>query len=193
MADLLSQSQALSILPDAMSLNRLSSGRYSWLYSACLLLPQNPRGPIIRKGNSSTLKIWWCRGVSLPGPFKLDNLHPVEPLLSWNLCNFSTFILGTHSYYPRVPIIRKGNSSNFKIEWDRGFSVPGAFKLDYFHPFKPFWFRKFSTFFTFILGRKLLLPQRANNGKGEFSQLQNWMRQRVFSAWGIQTGPFPST
>ena len=24
----------------------------------------------------------------------------------------------------------------------------------------------------------------------EFTQLQNWMRQTVFSAWGIQTGPF---
>ena len=34
-----------------------------------------------------------------------------------------------------------------------------------------------------------LLPQRANNGKGEFSQLQKWMRQRGFSAWGLQTRP----
>ena len=30
------------------------------------------------------------------------------------------------------------------------------------------------------------------NGKSEFSQPQKWMRQRVFSAWGIQTGPFAS-
>ena len=30
------------------------------------------------------------------------------------------------------------------------------------------------------------------NGKRELSQLQNWMRQRGFSAWGIQTGPFAS-
>ena len=34
--------------------------------------------------------------------------------------------------------------------------------------------------------------QRANNGKGQFLQPQNWMRQRVFSAWGIQSGPFAS-
>ena len=27
-------------------------------------------------------------------------------------------------------------------------------------------------------------------GKGKFSQLPIWMRQRGFSAWGIQTGPF---
>ena len=32
--------------------------------------------------------------------------------------------------------------------------------------------------------------QRANNEKGEFSQLQKWMRQRGFSTFGIQTGPF---
>ena len=37
---------------------------------------------------------------------------------------------------------------------------------------------------------RLLLPQRANYGKSESFQLQNWMRQRGFSAWGIQTGPF---
>ena len=33
--------------------------------------------------------------------------------------------------------------------------------------------------------------QRANNEKGEFSQLLPiWIRLRGFSAWGIQTGPF---
>ena len=31
-----------------------------------------------------------------------------------------------------------------------------------------------------------LLPQKANNGKGKFSQLPIWMRLRGFSAWGIQ-------
>ena len=28
------------------------------------------------------------------------------------------------------------------------------------------------------------------NGKRAFSQLHNWMRQRGFTAWGIQTGPY---
>ena len=36
--------------------------------------------------------------------------------------------------------------------------------------------RKFSHFFTFILGGQFLLPQRANNGKRAFTQLLNWMR-----------------
>ena len=38
-------------------------------------------------------------------------------------------------------------------------------------------------------GGQFLLPQRTNKGKWEFSKLQNWMRQRGFSAWGIQIGP----
>ena len=37
---------------------------------------------------------------------------------------------------------------------------------------------------------QFLLPQRTINGKREFLQPQKWMRQRVFSALGIQTGPF---
>ena len=38
-----------------------------------------------------------------------------------------TFILGGHSYYPRGPIISKGNSPNPKFECDRVFTVLGAF------------------------------------------------------------------
>ena len=71
--------------------------------------------------------------------------------------------------------------------------MPGAFKLDHLHSIKPFLFRKFSHFFTFILGGQFLLPQRANNVKRKFIQPQMWMRKRAFSAWGIQTGPFAGT
>ena len=51
--------------------------------------------------------------------------------------------------------------------------MPGAFKLDHLLPFKPILFGNFSNFFTFIQGSQFLLPQsqRANNEKGEFSQL----------------------
>ena len=65
--------------------------------------------------------------------------------------------------------------------------MPGAFKLELLQPVKPI---LFNNFFTFILGSQFLLPQRANNGKREFTQLQKWMMQRIFSAWGIQIGPF---
>ena len=117
---------------------------------------------------------------------------PLNPICSETFSSFSLSYWEVNSSYPRGPIMGKGNSSNFKTEWDRGISVPGAFKLDHLHPFKPLLFRKFSIFFTFILGGPFLLPQRTNNGKREFSQPQKWMRQKVFSAWGIQTEPFTS-
>ena len=68
--------------------------------------------------------------------------------------------------------------------------MPGAFKLDHLQPIKPLLFQYFFTFSTFILGDHFLLPQKANYQKWEFFQLQNRMRQGVFSAWGIQTRPF---
>ena len=68
--------------------------------------------------------------------------------------------------------------------------LPGAFKLNQLHPFWPLWFPKFSNYFTIILGVQFLLPQRTNNEKRKITQLQIWTRQRGFSAWGIQTGPF---
>ena len=40
------------------------------------------------------------------------------------------------------------------------------------------------------IAAQFLLPQRNNNGKGDLTQLQNWMRWMGFSALGIQTGPF---
>ena len=121
---------------------------------------------------------------------------------NWTICtllsqfyfpNFTTFSLsywGAISYYPRRPIMRKGNSPNSKIGWYRGVSVPGAFKLDHLQPVKPILFFNFSNFCTFILGGHFFLPQKANNEKGEFSQLQKRMVQRGLCAWGIQTGPF---
>ena len=68
--------------------------------------------------------------------------------------------------------------------------MPGPFNLDHLQSLKPLLFPNFYTFFTFILGGQFLLPQRANIGKRAISQLQNWMRQRVSSAWGSQTRPF---
>ena len=70
--------------------------------------------------------------------------------------------------------------------------MPGACKLDHLQPIEPILFQNIFNFFAFILGGQFLLPQRANNGKREFIQLQNWMRQRGFGAWDIQTGPFPA-
>ena len=121
---------------------------------------------------------------------------------NWTICitlgpssskNFQTFLLSyweANSYYPRGLIMGNGESPNSRIEWEWHFSVPGAFKLDRLQPIEPTLSLWFSNFSTFILGGQFLLPQRANNGKREFTQLQNWMRQRIFSAWGILIGLF---
>ena len=120
-------------------------------------------GPIMGKGNSSNFKtdkdIWF----QMPWTFKPGHLQAIKPLLFPNFCNLYTFILGAISYYPRGPIMGKGNSHNPKTEWDSGFSVLGTFVLDHLHHFKPISLWNFFNFFTFILGSQFLLPQRANN------------------------------
>ena len=90
------------------------------------------------------------------------------------------------------PIMGKGLIPNSNIGWHRRFSAPGAFKLDHLQPIKPLLFPNFYNFFTFILGGQFLSPQRANNGKREFIQLQNWMRQRGLGAKAIPSGPYES-
>ena len=74
----------------------------------------------------------------------------------------------------------KGNSPNFKSERERGFPVPGAFKLDHLYAFKPLLSWRNSIFFTFVLGGQFLFPQRANNGKRELTQLKLFHIQTIF-------------
>ena len=122
----------------------------------------------------------------------LQAKQPIEPILFHMIINFSPSYWEANSYYPRGPILGKRKSPNSKIGWERGFPVPGAFKPDHLQPIKPLLFQNFYNFFTFILGGQFLLPQRANIGKREFTQLQNWMRQRGLTARAIQSGPFAS-
>ena len=56
--------------------------------------------------------------------------------------------------------------------------MPGAFKLDHLQPFEPILSQKIFNFLTFILEGQFLLPQRANNRRGEIIRLQNRMRRR---------------
>ena len=44
-------------------------------------------------------------------------------------------------------------------------------KLDCLQSYEPILSKEIFNFSTFILGGQFLLPQRANNGKGEFTQL----------------------
>ena len=148
------------------------------------------RANIGKRENFSSLEKNEAVGFHCLGHSNWTICIPLSPFCYRKFPTFSLSYWEANSYYPRGPIMGKGNSSNPKSGWDRGFSVPGTFKLDHLHPSKPLLLQKISNFFTFILGGQFLLPQRANNGRGEFIQLQNWMRQWVFSAWGIQTGPF---
>ena len=64
---------------------------------------------------------------------------PLNPFCSNDFPSISLSYWEANSY-PRRSIMGKGNSSNFKTERDKGFSVPQAFKLDHLHIFKPILF-----------------------------------------------------
>ena len=113
-----------------------------------------------------------------------------RPFIFCDISICFTFILGGHFLLPQRANTEKRENVNSRTEWDRGFLVPGTFKLNHLHPFKPILFWQFSICCTFILGDHLLLPQRAITEKREISQFQNWIRQRGLGALGIQTGPF---
>ena len=78
---------------------------------------------------------------------------------------FSLSYWEANSYYPRGPILGKGQFLNSKTGWVRGFPMPVAFKLDHFQSIKPFLFWYFWYFYMFILGSHFILPQTAKNGK----------------------------
>ena len=90
---------------------------------------------------------------------------------NWTICShlsqfcsakFQTFPLSywrAISYYPRGPIMGKGNSSNLNTEWDRGFTVPRAFKLDHLQPIQPILWWKFSISYIFIMGAISYYPR----------------------------------
>ena len=128
---------------------------------------------MMRKGNSPNSRNGLDRGVWVPGAFKLDHLHHVEPILVSKFYNFFTFILEANSYYPRGLIMRKGNSPNSRNGLDRGVSVPGAFKLDHLHPVKPILFPKFYNFFTFILKANSYYPSGLIMRKGNSPNSRN--------------------
>ena len=151
------------------------------------LFPQRANSEKREKPNSRNE---WDRGFECLGHSNWTICIPLSHFCSGNFQNFSLSYWEANSYYPRGLIVRKGSFANSRNGWDRGISVPGAFKLDHWHPSKPLLIWHFSKLFTFILGGQFLLPQRANSEKGEFCQFQKWMRQGIFSAWGLQTGPF---
>ena len=93
-----------------------------------------------------------------------SNWTTCTPLSPFWFGDFSTFPLsyrGVQSYYPREPIMGKGHSPNFRIEWDRGAWVLGAFKLDHLHSFKPILVSDIFQLFHFHTGEPILItPER---------------------------------
>ena len=130
-----------------------------------------PRGLILGNGESSNSRNEWEWQLWVTGAFKLDHLQPIKTILCKNFSNFSTLILGGQFLLPQRTNNGKGNSLNSKSEWDSGFSVPWAFKLDHLQSLEHILFQKILNFFTFILGGQFLLPQGANMKKREFTQL----------------------
>ena len=127
----------------------------------------------------------------MPGAFKLEHLQPIKPLLFQYLFTFSIFILGRPILItPEGQLWEKGILPTSKQNETGGFQCLGHSNWVICSRLSHFCSKYFLTFSTFILGDHFLLPQKANYQKWEFFKLQNRMRQGVFSAWGIQTGPF---
>ena len=139
---------------------------------------------------------WHPSDHSLNGPLSICVPYQPEPgikmKMSWKMFCFSLLCWEANSYYPsRGPIMGNNNSFKHRDGWDRGFSVPWEYKPDHYCPLSPL----YPGYFTNISllkwdSRLILITPVANNGKGEFFQPRKWTRQRVFSAWGIQTGQF---
>ena len=68
--------------------------------------------------------------------------------------------------------------------------MPGASKLDHLQSFQKILLSKFSIFSSFILGAISYYP-RGPIIEG-LTQLQIWIRQMNFTAWGVQTRPLVS-
>ena len=127
----------------------------------------------------------------MPGAFKLDHLHPVEPILFSKFYNFFTFILGGQFLLPQRANTEKGEFSQLQ-KWtrQRGVSAWGI-QIGPFAAICTNYVSQILQFFHFHNGEPILFtPVRPKMGKGCFLTPQKRMRQWIFSAWGIQIGPF---
>ena len=149
-----------------------------------------PRGPIMGKGKSHNPKTEWDSGFWVLGAFILDHLHHFKPIYSWTFLNFFTFILESQFLLPQRA--NNGSWENFpfpNMDDTEGFQCLGHSNWSICSPLRPFCSESFQTFSLSYWGANSYYPRGANNGKERFIQLQNWMGEGVFSAWGIQTGP----
>ena len=141
-------------------------------------------------GNHPTQELNEIENFEYLGHSNWTICSPLSPICTKRFSTFSPSYWEANSYLPQRANNGKGAFIQLQNWMRQGFSSAWGIQTG---PFAAHWallFQKIFNFFSFILGGQFLLPQMANNGKGRFIQLQNWMRQGVFSAWGIQTGPF---
>ena len=71
---------------------------------------------------------------------------PLNPFCSENFPSFSLSYWEANSYYPRGPIMGKGNSSNPQVDGTEGFQCPGHSNRTICSALSPFCPKRFSTF-----------------------------------------------
>ena len=80
-------------------------------------IPITPRGLKVRKRNSLNSRSGWDRGIWVTGPFEVDYMQPLKPILFWQFSICLTVTLGANSYYPKGLIMTKGISANSRNGW----------------------------------------------------------------------------
>ena len=118
----------------------------------------------------------WKLKITYHQPIKVHHPFSSQPIISLKLGNFQTFKNCRENSFgagPETDGFQCLGPSNWTICSPLRLSLPEYFQF----------------FLYFILGGQFLLPQRANIGKREISHLQKRMREGVFCARGIQTGP----
>ena len=115
----------------------------------------------------------------MPGEFKLDYLHPVEPILFWKFSNFwLSYWRVPIPYYPRG---WKWENGRYKRVLE-----PMAFKLDHSQRVVRILIWNFSDFWLAYWTR----PIPYYPGKWENVILQNKIKHWGFTTCWMQTGPF---
>ena len=137
--------------------------------------------------NMDEIQGFLCQGHS---NFKLDHLQPFKPLLFWKFSNSFTCILGSPFLLPqRANYEKREILPTSNMDETEGFQCLGLSNWTICSPLSPFCSEIFPTFSISYWGANSYYPRGLIMGKGKFFQLPIWMRQRGFSARGVQIGP----
>ena len=125
------------------------------------------------------------------GALKPGHLHPVESLLFRQIFKFFHFHTGEPILItPEGQLSEKGSLPIPKLDETEGFQCLRHSNWTICIPLNPFCSENFATFSLSYWEANSYYPRGPIIRKGKIIQPPKWMRQRGFSAWGIQTGPF---